>query len=188
MSAALSDTNVVLLHREAELAAVRLVHRLRLPAHEREDLRQELLVDLIARIKGFDPTRGTLGAFAGTVIAHRATRARIRRDRDLFAPVSLDDPLAGADSGPLGATIPESGGYSAMIGQLTDRFAVVERRLDLDRALGRLPRSDLALCARLMHCTPTQLSQDGLGSRAALYRQVQQIRLQLMTAGVAAAA
>jgi RNA polymerase sigma-70 factor (ECF subfamily) len=53
----------ILVH-EADLAARRLVRRLRLPAHEREDLRQDLLVDLIARLPAFDPARGRLGAFA----------------------------------------------------------------------------------------------------------------------------
>jgi DNA-directed RNA polymerase specialized sigma24 family protein len=187
----LSRSDLQILLREADTAAARLVRRLRLPAHECDDLSQDLLVDLISRVKGFDPTRGTLGAFAATILAHRAARlaARIRRDRDLFAPVSLDDPLTGPDGGgTLGDTIAEADGYAAMVGQPPDRFAVVERRLDLDRALGALRGSDLALCGRLIHRTPTELSQDGLGSRATLYRQVQEIRLRLMTAGLAAAA
>jgi RNA polymerase sigma-70 factor (ECF subfamily) len=185
-----SDSDLLLLLREADVAAGRLVRRLRLPVHEREDLRQDLLVDLIARLKSFDPTRGSLGAFAGTVIARHAARlaARIRRDRSLFAPMSLDDPLSGTDGDTLGDTIPGSGGYAAMMGQSTDGFAAVERRLDLDRALGTLRGSDIAFCARLIHRTPTQLSRDGLGSRATVYRQVQEIRLQLMAGGLSDAA
>jgi RNA polymerase sigma-70 factor (ECF subfamily) len=186
----LSRSDLQILLQETDVAAGRLVRRLRVPVHEREDLRQDLLVDLISRLKSFDPARGTLGAFVGTVIAHQATRlaARIRRDRGLFAPVSLDDPLAGTDGDTLGDTIPESSGYAALMGQTTDGFAAVERRLDLDRALGMLDRSDLALCARLIHQTPTELSDDGLGSRASLYRQVHEIRLRLMTGGFSDAA
>jgi hypothetical protein len=74
------------------------------------------------------------------------------------------------------------------MGQPTDGFAAVERLIDLDRALGGLPRSDLALCGRLVHRTLTELSQDGIGSRATLYRQVREIRLQLMTCGLSDAA
>jgi RNA polymerase sigma-70 factor (ECF subfamily) len=185
-----SDSDLLLLLREADVAAARLVRRLHLPPDEREDLRQDLLTDLIARLPAFDLARGTLGAFAGTVVAHRAARlaARIRRDRAVFAQVSLDDPVAGAEDITLGETIPESSGYPAMMGQPTDRFAHVERHLDLDRALGILRRSDRGLCARLIHRTPTELSQSGRGSRATLYRQVREIRLRLMTAGLAAPA
>jgi DNA-directed RNA polymerase specialized sigma24 family protein len=179
----------ILLH-EADVAARRLVRRLRLPVHEREDLRQDLLTDLIARLAAFDPARGTLAAFAGAIIEHRATRLseRLRRHRAVFAPVSLDDPVVDAEGTTLGETIAESGGYPAMMGQPADGFAAVERRLDVERAFGTLSRSDLDLCSHLTHRTPTELSQKGFGARATLYRQVQEIRLQLMTAGLSAAA
>jgi RNA polymerase sigma-70 factor (ECF subfamily) len=186
----ISDSDLLLLRREAEVAAASIVRRLRLPAHAREDLRQDLLTDLISRINGFDPTRGTLRAFAGAVIAHRATRlmGRLRRERDVFPPVSLDDPLPGAEGTTLGDTIAEGSGYSAMMGQSTDGFADLELRLDLDRALGTLRRSDLELCAQLIHRTPTELSQYGLGSRASLYRHVHEIRLRLTAGGLSGAA
>jgi DNA-directed RNA polymerase specialized sigma24 family protein len=189
-SCAPSVSDLQILVHEADVAAARLVRRLRLAAHEREDLRQDLLADLISRINGFDPTRGSLGAFAGKVIAHRAARlaARIRRDREVFSSVSLDDPLSGTNGDTLGDMIAESDGYAAAMGQPTDGFAAVERRLDLDRALGALRRSDLALCAQLIQRTPTELSQDGVGSRATLYRQVHEIRLRLMIGGLADAA
>ncbi|MGA8925442.1 MAG: hypothetical protein WB462_04410, partial [Solirubrobacterales bacterium] len=50
-----------------------------------------------------------------------------------------------AENTTLGDTIPESSGYAAMMGQPTDRFAAVKRRQDLDRVLGTLRGSDLAL-------------------------------------------
>ena len=190
MPVPLSEADLLLLRREAEVAAARIVRRLRLATHYREDLRQDLLLDLIARLKGFDPTRGSLGAFAGKVIDHRAARLthRLRRERNVFAPVSLDDPLPGAEDATVGDTLAESCGYPAMMGQPSDRFAAVERRLDLDRALSRVLRSDLALCAQLVNRTPTELSQDGLGSRASLYRQLHELRLRLMTGGIPDAA
>ena len=183
----ISRSDLQILLHEADVAARRLSRQLRLSRDDLADLRQDLLVDLIARLKSFDPTRGSLGAFAGTVVAHRAARlaARICRDRSMFAPVSLDDPLP--DTGgttSVGDTIAESGGFSAMMGQPTDKIANANRRLDLDQALGTLRQSDLALCAHLIHRTPTELSHEGLGSRASLYRQVHEIRLRLMTAGL----
>lgn len=189
MAISLSSLDLDHLRREADRAAARLVRQFRLPPSDRDDFRQDLLVDLIARLKGFDPARGSLGAFAGTVVAHRAAHlaSGIVRDRAVFAPVSLDDPLPDADGTTVGDTVAEDGGYLAVMGQPTDGFAAVEHRLDLDRALGGLRPSDLTLCTALTHRTPTELSQDGRGARASLYRQVREIRLRLMTAGLAAA-
>src|SRR5437879_2260556 len=82
----------VLLH-EAAAKASRLVRDLGLPGHERDDLRQELLVDLLARYKRFDPERGALGAFAGAVVRHRAMglASRIVRERTIFVSVCSQD-------------------------------------------------------------------------------------------------
>ena len=76
-----------LLRRQASIGAARLVRQFRLSPHEREDLQQDFLVDLIARLKSFDPARGSLGAFASTVVAHQAGRmaARICRERAMPA-------------------------------------------------------------------------------------------------------
>lgn len=71
MAISLSPSDLDILRREADREAARLVRQFRLPSHERDDLRQDLLVDLIARLPGFNPDRGSLGAFAGAVMSHR---------------------------------------------------------------------------------------------------------------------
>jgi DNA-directed RNA polymerase specialized sigma24 family protein len=188
MGAPITNTELQDLGREANRAAWRLIHQTGLPAHEQEDLSQDFLVDLIARLQSFDPDRGTLGAFAATIVGHRAGRLanRIWRHRTVFPPVSLDDPLLDAEGSTLGDTIAEADGYSAVLGQPTDQFAEVERRIDLDRALGTLPRSAIALCAALTQRTPTEINRDGVGARATVYRELREIRLRLMSAGVSA--
>lgn len=153
----LRPNEVALLQREADRAAARLVRAFRLPAHERDDLRQDLLVDLISRIKDYDPARGCLGAFTATVVAHRTARLarRICRDRAVFAPVSLDDPAGGAEAITLGETIAEDGGYAALMGQPANDVAALERRLDLGRGLEQLRQPEQALCAELIHHAPS---------------------------------
>jgi len=190
MRSSISQSDLQILLQEADVAARRLLRQLRLSCDNIADLRQDFLVDLIVRLKSFDPTRGSLGAFAGTVVARRAARlaAQLNRNRRTYALISLDDPLPDGDGATFGDTIAECGGYPAMMGQPTDGFASADRRLDLDRALGTLRGADLALCAHLVHRTPTELSRDGLGSRASLYRRVHEIRLRLMTRGLSAAA
>jgi RNA polymerase sigma-70 factor (ECF subfamily) len=189
MPTTISHSDVQLIIREATAAATRLIHRLRLPRHQHEDVRQDLLVDLLTRLKAFDPARGMLGAFAGKIVAHRANRLAqgIHRERTLFASFSLDDPLPDSEGTPLSDIISEADGYSAISGQPTDRVHELERHLDLDRALGSVREDDLALCADLIDGTPTQISRGGARPRASLYRQVREIRLRLMAAGVSAA-
>ena len=190
MPGEISGGELKLLCREADREAGRLVRRLRLPIHEREDLRQDLLLDLIARLRSFDPSRGSLRAFVGTVVSHRAARlaGRIRRERLLFAPVSLDEPSPESEGSTLADSVPEADGYPALLGQPCDGFAPVERRIALDRALGCLRPTDLSLCADLVEHSPGELGQAGGPSRASLYRHIGEIRMRLTAAGLSAAA
>ena len=184
------DLRFVLHKADVTARSVRL--RLRLSRGDLEDTRQDLLVDFLARLPAFDSTRGSIGAFASLVMANRATRiARmVRHHLRLYGvvPISLDDLLPDGDGTTVGETIAESSGYLAMMGQPTDRFANVDRRLDLDRALRTLRRSERKLCGRLVGSTPNELSHGGHGSRASIYRQLREIRLQLMISGLSAAA
>jgi RNA polymerase sigma-70 factor (ECF subfamily) len=180
------QTSLAILQREASAAAARLQRDLRLPYQERDDIRQDLLADVYARLSLFDEARGSLGAFAGRVMANRAAYlARcIRRHRVLFAPVAIDAPTPGVDGGTLADAVGEADDYLAQPGQPTDSVSAIDRRLDLQRALGTLGRADLEFCTALMTDTPTELSRAGRGAPASIYRQIRNIRLQLLTAGV----
>ena len=62
---------------DAALAAAatrtyRLAARLGLPRADREDMQQELLLDLLERAPGFDPQRACANTFTGVVSQHRA--------------------------------------------------------------------------------------------------------------------
>ena len=103
----------VLLH-EADVAARRLCRKLRLSRDDLADLRQDLLADLIARFPAFDPERGSIGAFAGLVMANRSLRIAqgVRRHRRMYGefPASLDDPLPNSDDATRGDLIAEADG------------------------------------------------------------------------------
>ena len=71
-SIAPADLQVVL--RESEIAAARMARKFSLPTCDRDDLRQDILVDLLGRVRTFDPKRGAFGAFVGTIVGHRAGR------------------------------------------------------------------------------------------------------------------
>jgi len=192
MPSSISQDDLRIILHEADVAARRLLRRLRLSGDDLDDLRQDLLTDLVVRLPRFDRNRGSIGAFAGLVMANRATRIakNVYRHRRMFGvlPLSIDDPLPNGDGATRGDLISEEESLAAFLGQPVNRIAGTELRLDLDRGLGTLRPSDRVFCALLVDRTPMELSRDGFGSRASLYRQVHEIRLRLMTSGLSAVA
>ncbi|NAZ38235.1 sigma factor [Rubellimicrobium sp. CFH 75288] len=183
----LSPSDLAALIDEADAAACRLRRKLGLPAADLDDLRQDLLVDLICRLPGFDKRRGSTGAFANIVLRNQCSRIAIRHHRRRRAQgggmLSLDAPLSGGDV-PLGCLLTEADGLAAWHGQ--DRCAAteVETRHDLARALADLPEEARGLCAALGACAVAELvGRDGL-SRSALYRRLARLRLDLAMRGL----
>ncbi len=188
MAHPLSGTEVKTIVDEANIAAHRLARRLRLARHHIEDVHQDLLVDLIARMPSYRSCRGTIGAFAGTVFSHKASRiaASARRERDLFGhqTVSLDEPVPGGDGLSFGDVLPASGGYGAFFGQPTDDAQDSERRLALATSLSVLSTEDRSFCAAVADATVDQLAARGAGSRSTLYRRLARIGLDLTAVGI----
>lgn len=185
----LADLDVI--HPLARREAHRLCRTLVRPSHEQEDMEQDMLLDLLARLPSFDPARGSLAAFATVCFQHRASRlaTRLRRERRERHEASLDDAVPGQEEElTLADIIPESEGYAAWCGQQTDAVAALERRLDLDRAGAILDQRDHGVCAALTQCTPHELGHQGPLPRSVLYRRIREMRLRLLAGGIAAAA
>lgn len=191
MQSPISRAELQTLLHEADAAARRLIRKLRLFKDDLADVRQELLVDVIARLPAFDSKRGSLGAFAGIVMANRAARVanKVKRDRRLYGvvPTSLDETLPEGDGATRGDFVSEADGLSAYFGQRADAFADVERRLDVERGLGALDPDDARLSAALSQSNIDELVDRGHAARSSLYRRVKHIRLALLAAGLKAA-
>jgi RNA polymerase sigma-70 factor (ECF subfamily) len=191
MTTRLTPSSLQIIQHEADIAARRLVRSLRLSKDDLADVRQELLVDVIARLPCFDPKRGSLGAFAGIVMANRAARLahKVKRERRLYGavPTSLDETLPEGDGSTRGDRVSEEDGLSAYFGQPYDAFAEVERRLDVERGLGALDPNDARLSAALSQSNIDELVDRGHAARSSLYRRVKNIRLALLAAGLKAA-
>lgn len=187
----LSSDDLHILHHEADMAARRLLRQLRLPKDDLSDIRQDLVLDALKRLKSFDSARGSLGAFLNAVMANKATRIarQVKAHRRLFGanPVSLDEPIPAFEGMARGDLLSEDDGFAARCGQPMDAFAAVERRVDLERRLGILSRRDSALCAALSQASVEELAVHGRGARASLYRRVRDIRLALTASGLRAA-
>ena len=185
----LSTDDIETIIHEADAAARRLRRKLNLPHCDREDLGQDLLVDLLRRLPARDPARGTIGAFANIVLRNQSSRIAIRHHRQRRAQgdtvISLDAPVS-AGTEPLGCVLAEADGLAAWHGQ--DRSAVddAETHHDLARALGGLSEDTHGLCAALGTCAvPEIVSRTGI-SRSALYRHIARLRLDLAMRGLGA--
>ncbi|MCA3561855.1 MAG: hypothetical protein IOC82_12585 [Aestuariivirga sp.] len=178
-----------LLH-EADLAARRLVRQLRLPRHDLDDVRQDLLIDALVRLAAFDPARGSIGAFAATVMVHKASRIarRVVSERRVFGfePISIDAPAPGGEGASVGDGVPEDDGLCALWGQTTKGAATSKVRLDVERCLGTLDRQDGLLCAALTTKSVDEVAAEGRGSRAGLYRRIRTLRGSLLAHGLVA--
>ncbi|RME15545.1 MAG: hypothetical protein D6801_07215 [Alphaproteobacteria bacterium] len=183
----ISRSDLAALTLEADRAARRLHRKLALPAADLDDLRQDLLVDLICRLPGFDASRGSIGAFANIVLRNQCSRIAIRHHRQRRAQggslLSLDVPLAGSRE-PIGETLSEDDGLAAWHGQDRDARADSLTRESLRAVLARLPEDDRRFCRALTHRSVTALAADGFGSRSTLYRRLADLRLVLTAHGL----
>ncbi len=186
MQIELSPDDIETIIREADAAAQRLRRKLCLPVREREDLGQDLLVDLLRRLPAYDPSRGTIGAFANIVLRNQSSRIAMRHHRQRRAQgglLSLEVPLAGARE-PVGDTLTEDDGLAAWHGQTCCTAAFTELHQSLQTALARLPAEDRRFCAALALRPVTALAAEGFGSRSALYRRLADLRHVLTVHGL----
>lgn len=174
---------------ETDVAARRLHRKLALPAVDLDDLRQDLLFDLICRLPGFDKSRGSIGAFANIVLRNQCSRIAMRHHRQRRAQggnlLSLDAPVGGGTE-PLGCLLASSDGLTAWHGQERDPEVDFQIREAIHCALSRLPETDRRFCCALAHRSVTALAAEGFGSRSALYRRLADLRHVLTAYGLGA--
>ncbi|WP_084861267.1 sigma factor [Salibaculum halophilum] len=187
MHTPISPSDLATLIDEADRAARRLHRKLALPAADLDDLRQDLLIDLICRLPGFDKRRGSIGAFAGIVLRNQSSRIAIRHHRRRRAQggtvLSLDAPTAGFVE-PLGSLLAETDGLAAWHGQDRDMQTDIQTREAVQSALAHLPEGDRRFCCALAHRSVTALAAEDFGSRSALYRRLTDLRHVLTAYGL----
>lgn len=189
MLSPISPEDLATLIDEAAVAARRLHRKLLLPAADLDDIRQDLLVDLICRLPGFDARRGSIGAFANIVLRNQSTRIALRHHRQRRmqggAVISLDAPISGGTE-PLGCLLAEADGLAAWHGQDRSDADDADTFHDLARVLGGLPEDARGLCAALGTCAVAEIVERTGTSRSALYRQIARLRLDLAMRGFGA--
>lgn len=190
MPARISRSDLSTLIHEANLAARRLQRKLRLPAADLDDLRQDLLVDLICRLPCFDASRGSIGAFAGLLLRNQASRIAIRHHQQLRKQggplLSLSAP-AGDPTQQLIDHLIDTDGLAGWHGQDRCDARDTETRIAVNTALLRLSEADRGFCKALAERSVSELACEGTASRSTLYRRLADLRLTLVAFGLGSA-
>jgi RNA polymerase sigma-70 factor (ECF subfamily) len=159
-----------------------LIGRYGFTKSDREDLEQELTLDLLRRLPDYDPERARRTTFSARVVEHRIAsiiehREAARRDwrrcrRSLNEPIENQD----GESAELGETFDADGRTRADLSEL---------RLDLAGVLDGLPEQLRQVCRETMAGrTPLELARDFGVDRRTITRWKAQLRQRFRDAGL----
>lgn len=148
----------------ANRRAGRLARQVRDPARDRDDHRQDILLDLLQRAHRFDPVRGSWGAFVTVVTRHAALTLHAGHLRSAaienIDPDDLGDPAGHVEAATL-------------------------LSIDVNSARRRLPPSlGEMLDAIAEEGSVTGAQRVGTQPAASFYRALRQLRLRLIAAGL----
>ena len=168
--------------------ARRIARSLGLAAEDVADLRQELLLEVIRRSQGFDPTRAAWATFIDVVIRHAADElaGRLAYQRRINAGF-LDDLTTWRNQrrDRLTEVLTEGEGVGALWWSgFSDPFAEVDRRIDIERFVERLPDGLRRLCRLLQTEQPADAQRLSGLSKSEFYRQLDDLAMRLRAAGL----
>lgn len=154
-----------------------------------EDIAQDLALDLLRRLPRFDPARAGLRTFIARVVKNcaetRREHALVEKRGGAVVHRSLYDLTVSADGDavcPLIDTLDTSVGLWADLGTPWDVRSDI--RVDVSRAVSRLPRPLAELAGRLMNETVLEISRSTGQSRGAIYDAIHRLREAFREAGL----
>lgn len=173
----------------ATTRAYQAATRFGLSTADREDLHQELMLDLLRRAGQFDPNKSSAGTFTGLLSQHRASEFlhRLTKDRSRLSFCSRIAANEG-DSDDLDAWV-DTDSVVPLWGEVTNGFDQIHAARNLDQALSRMDDEQRALFALLVEHqdVPSACEVSGVAS-ATFYRRLAELRLHLRMFGLKAAA
>ncbi|HUT37159.1 MAG TPA: hypothetical protein VNE39_27000 [Planctomycetota bacterium] len=156
----------------------------------REDMEQELALELLLRRGDHDPERGTWAAFARGVIRHRAIAILRQRDAEKRGAgsrgLSLDDEVwsEGGERLQRGDTLGAADGERRLGTKSPSTLQRCACRMDVEAVLARLPEHLRRLC-ELLKVMPVAAAARHAGiTRDALRRDLCRMRDLFVTSGV----
>lgn len=173
--------------RRIRFLASKLSRQNAVPGMDREDIEQDLVLDLLQRIGRHDPARARLETFAEHVLDNRVatlTRpcARLRNERQM---VSTDAPVPSNDNDAESGQLPDdnlvTGNGDADPASVENQLSL---RIDVERFVGKLPPA-LRLCADIMRNGNVSegASKTGL-HRSTIYERLAHLRAEAAAIGL----
>jgi RNA polymerase sigma factor (sigma-70 family) len=160
--------------KRIDFRARQLAIKFRLPDDRRDDLAQEMVVELLKAADRFDPDgSATWHTYACRVLdlaVKKLAQAECRmRQREAGRPIRLSDSGEGA---------PSAINNPAHEGE--DELAQLELKLDIDVVLERMPTRLQKVCRLLMRLSPTEAAEAMGIHRNSIYRLIAQARAYFM--------
>ena len=164
--------------RTAEVRASLLVTNSKYTRDDWEDVRQELILDLLRRSAKFDPNRGEWEAFVRGVIRNHSTVLRRRKWREVGSPMSMKLIQARAtEAGP--------SPMAALTSNLRCGSSIgLDVNLDVQRAISSMPLPLQTLARQLSQMNVTEVCRSTGRSRSRVYQMIRQIRALLVRVGI----
>lgn len=182
------------LHAATQAAAAnawRVARKIGLSVEERQDVEQELLLDLLEHEPRYDASRGKPGTFTGRVSHHRAaelTTAIVRDRRHLSFGVPGEAAANEGDADYFDALADEDS-VVPLWGEVTNGYEEFHAARDLDHAVSLMDDEQRALWGLLTEHRdmPVACRASGL-STPTFYRRVADLQMHLRMFGIRAAA
>ena len=168
----------------------RAAARLGLAREEREDLQQELLLDLMERAPGFDPERASANTYTGVVSEHRTGELLAARTKDRARLCFFSGTRkASNDEHADGSSQDYGDNVVPMWAEDYDLFSDSAALLDLQKAIAFMTDEQAALYHLLEshQDLPDACKASGVSS-ATFYRRVEQLQMHLRMFGFSSAA
>ena len=161
--------------------ARQLVGKAGLTEDDRQDLEQELMIDLLGRMKHFNPAKGKKTTFMTRIVERRIStilEARFAQCRDWRKCIaSLNDPIPGGDNDSA-ERIEQvcSDGQMGHHGRDTNEQRQNDIRFDLERVIAALPEDLQDLCEKLQSSNMAEIAREMGVPRSTLYGKLTKLR------------
>ena len=160
--------------KRIDFRAQQLAIKFRLPDDRRDDLAQEMVVELLKAADRFNPDRSaswhTYACRVLDLAVKKLAQAECRmRQREAGKPMGFSE---APDGCPPAVDDPAHEGE--------DDLAKLELKLDIDVVLARMPQRLRQTCTLLMHQSPTEAAKAMGIHRNSIYRRIAQARAYFM--------
>jgi len=177
--------------RAAAANAWHVAHKIGLSAEERQDVEQELLLELLERESRYDASRGQPGTFTGLVSQHRAgelTSAIVHDRQHLYFSSHGEDAANESESDYLDA-LADADSVVPLWGEITNGYEETHVLRDLDSAVSLMDDEQRALWGLLAEHGDLSVACKASGlSKPTFYRRVADVQMHLRMLGIKAAA